>query len=271
LTKIGGDGVFVVEIESALIERRVDLAIHSLKDMPTTQPAGLRLFVPGPREDARDVLITRQAPALDTTPPVRIGTCSLRRTAQIRALYPQAEILALRGNIDTRLRKLDAGDYDAIILAAAGLHRLGIPADLSARLTYLALEQILPAPGQGALGLETRDEPELLALLEPLNDRTVQATTGAERAFMRHLGAGCYLPVAAAATLHRGKLHLSGLVISLDGRERVHVRRSVAWRPEDGLTRAEQLGIEVAETALTRGANAIIGKLARNVQEQQHV
>ena len=166
LTKIGGDGVFVVEIERALAEKRIDVAVHSLKDMPTTQPAGLRLLVPGQREDARDVLITRQAPALDATPPARIGTCSLRRTAQIHALFPQAEILSLRGNVDTRLRKLDAGEYDAIILAAAGLHRMGVSADLSARLTYLSFEQVLPAPGQGALGLELRDEPELVALLE---------------------------------------------------------------------------------------------------------
>ncbi|HEX7737434.1 MAG TPA: hydroxymethylbilane synthase [Ktedonobacteraceae bacterium] len=271
LTKIGGDGVFVAEIERALAERRVDLAVHSLKDMPTVQPAGLRLLVPGPREDARDVLITRRAPALDATPPARIGTCSLRRTAQIRVLYPQAEIFALRGNVDTRMRKLDAGDYDAIILAAAGLHRLGISADLSARMTYLPFEQVLPAPGQGALGLETRDEPELLTLLEPLNDRAIQATTGAERAFMRRLGAGCYLPVAAYATLDKGELTLHGLVTSLDGRARVHVGRRTDWRPEDGLARAELLGIEVAEVALAQGADAIIGELTNNVQEQQHV
>lgn len=271
LTKIGGDGVFVVEIERALAERRIDVAVHSLKDMPTVQPAGLRLLVPGPREDARDVLITRQAPALNGTPPARIGTCSLRRTAQIRALYPQAEILSLRGNVDTRLRKLDAGAYDAIILAAAGLHRLGIPADLSARLTYLSFEQVLPAPGQGALGLETRDEPELLALLEPLNDRAIQATTGAERAFMRRLGAGCYLPVAAYATLDKGQLALHGLVTSLDGRECVRVGRWTDWRPEDGPGRAERLGIEVAEVALAQGADAIIKGLTPDVQEQQHV
>ncbi len=260
----------MVEIERALLERRIDLAVHSLKDMPTIQPAGLRVLVPGPREDARDVLITRQAPALEVSP-ARIGTCSLRRTAQIRALFPRTEILSLRGNVDTRLRKLDAGDYDAIILAAAGLHRLGIPTDLQARLTYFTFEQVLPAPGQGALGLETRDEPELLALLEPLNECVTQAATGAERAFMRHLGAGCYLPVAAYATQNSDELHLSALVSSLDGQEQVHVRRCINWTPGVGLARAEQLGIEVAEAALAQGADRIIASLMGNRQEQLHV
>lgn len=268
LTKIGGDGVFVVELERALMQRRIDVAVHSLKDLPTAQPAGLSLLVAGQREDARDVLISRQAPALDTTPPARIGTCSLRRTAQIRALFPQAEILTLRGNVDTRLRKLDAGEYDAIILAAAGLHRLGVPADLAERLTYLSLEQVLPAPGQGALGLELRDEPELLEVLAPLNDRQTQVTTTAERLFMRRLGAGCYLPIAAYATLLAHKLTLTGLVTSLDGRDQIRVSQSIPWRPKTGLEAAERLGIELAEQALAQGAGAIIAALES--REQQH-
>jgi hydroxymethylbilane synthase len=143
LTKIGSDGVFVLEIERALLEKRVDLAVHSLKDLPTIQPEGLRVLVAGRREDARDVLIRQTIATLDVTPPARIGTCSLRRTAQVRALFPQAEILSLRGNVDTRLRKLNAGEYDAIILAAAGLHRLGVSADLAARMTYLARIRLL--------------------------------------------------------------------------------------------------------------------------------
>ena len=261
----------MIEIERALAEKRIDVAVHSLKDLPTVQPAGLRLLVAGQREDARDVLITRQAPALDATPPARIGTCSLRRTAQIRQLFPQAEILSLRGNVDTRLRKLDAGEYDAIIAAAAGLHRLGVPADLSARMTYLSFEQVLPAPGQGALGLELRDEPGLLTLMEPLNDRSTQATTGAERMFMRRLGAGCYLPVAAYATVAGGELSLNGLVTSLDGRNQVRVGGRIQWTTEHGMKRAEQLGVDVAEVALSRGAEAIIAELASGTQEQQHV
>lgn len=268
LTKIGNDGVFVIEIERALLEKRIDLAVHSLKDLPTVQPSGLRLLVAGEREDARDVLISRQAMALDATPPARIGTCSLRRTAQIRALYPQAEILSLRGNVDTRLRKLDAGDYDAIILAAAGLHRLGVPADLSARMTYLSFEQVLPAPGQGALGLELRDEPELLELLAPIVNRAAQMTTSAERMFMRRLGAGCYLPVAAYATLAEQELRLDGLVTSLDGREQVRVRGSVPWTAKSGVELAERLGVALAEQALGQGADRIIADLG--ITEQQH-
>lgn len=253
----------MAEIERALVGRRIDVAVHSLKDMPTAQPPGLRLLVPGRREDARDVLIARQQAA---SPLARIGTCSLRRTAQIRALFPQAEILPLRGNVDTRLRKLDAGEYDAIILAAAGLHRLGLSTDLAARLTYLPFEQVLPAPGQGALGLELRDEPELLALLEPLNDRVTQATTSAERMFMRRLGAGCYLPVAAYATLVQDELSLSGLVSSLDGHEQVRVQRRLAWRPGYSVEQAEQLGVEAADIALAQGADAIIAALAAYTQ-----
>ena len=271
LTKIGGDGVFVVEIERALAEKRIDVAVHSLKDMPTVQPPGLRLLVAGQREDARDVLISRQSPALDATPPARIGTCSLRRTAQIRALFPKAEILSLRGNVDTRLRKLDAGEYDAIILAAAGLHRLGVPADLAARMTYLSFEQVLPAPGQGALGLELRDEPDLLKLLAPLNDCPTQATTSAERMFMRRLGAGCYLPVAAYGSIAAGELVLTGLVTSLDGRDQVRVSGRIPWVTESSVERAEQLGVELAERALSQGADEIIKALTTNTQEQQHV
>ena len=263
--------MFVVEIERALLERRIDMAVHSLKDMPTALPAGLSLLVPGPREDARDVLIMRQSPALDATPPARIGTCSLRRTAQIRVLYPSAEILPLRGNVDTRLRKLDAGEYDAILLAAAGLRRLGVPADLSTRMSYLPFGQVLPAPGQGALGLEVRSDPALLALLEPLNDRLVQATTSAERMFMRRLGAGCYLPVAAYATVGRGELSLTGLVTNLDGSEQVRVNRRIPWIVDQSLERAERLGIDVAEMALAQGAAAIITSLEKIVQERQHV
>jgi hydroxymethylbilane synthase len=271
LTKIGSDGVFVIEIERALLEKRIDVAVHSLKDLPTVQPTGLRLLVAGEREDARDVLISRQATALDATPPARIGTCSLRRTAQIRMLYPQAEILSLRGNVDTRLRKLDAGEYDAIILAAAGLHRMGVPADLSARMTYLSFEQVLPAPGQGALGLELRDEPELLELLAPLNNRAAQVATSAERMFMRRLGAGCYLPVAAYGAISGGELSLTGLVTSLDGREQVRVSRRTPWTAKSSVEQAERLGVELAEKALAQGADTIIADLGLTAQEQQHV
>jgi hydroxymethylbilane synthase len=267
LTKIGGDGVFVLEIERALLQRRIDLAVHSLKDVPTEQPAGLRVLVAGQREDARDVLVTRRSPG--AVPLARIGTCSLRRTAQVRTLFPRAQILALRGNVDTRLRKLEAGAYDGIILAAAGLHRMGVPDTLDGRLTYLSFEQMLPAPGQGALGLEIRDEPELVELLAPLCDHATRATTGAERMFMRRLGAGCYLPVAAYSTIEAGELTLTGLVASMDGRSRVRVSRRLPWAAGYGIAYAEQLGKVLAEQALAQGADRIIASLMEG--ERQYV
>jgi hydroxymethylbilane synthase len=262
LTRLGSDGVFVTEIERALRERTIDLAVHSLKDLPTAQSEDLLVFVPGPREDARDVLVRRQdflGSVEDAG--VRIGTCSLRRTAQLRALYPRAQILPLRGNIDTRLRKLDAGDYDLIVLAAAGLHRLNLQECLADRLLYLPETTLLPAPGQGALALELRASSELLALVAALNDPLVQATTAAERAFMRHLGAGCYLPVAAWGTCDGQRLTLRALVISLDGHRRVRVQGSIVWKPEHALRLAAQLGSMLAEQALAQGAAEIIDEI----------
>ncbi len=274
LTQIGGDGVFVTEIEHALQERRIDLAVHSLKDLPTMQPQGLSIIVAGPREDVRDVFISRAdfhiangylcpaTPDLRASLPLRIGTCSLRRTAQINALCPDASILSLRGNVDTRLRKLDTGDYDGIILASAGLHRMDLPQKLSACLTYLPIDLMMPAPGQGALALEYRDEPELFALFAPLQDLAVQAATTAERMFMRHLGAGCYLPVAAYGEIVEGILTLRGLVISLDGQWRIHVQQSIPWLAVSSLVEAERLGMYVAELARQQGADEIISELA---------
>jgi hydroxymethylbilane synthase len=272
LSQIGGDGVFVKEIEHALHERRIDLAVHSLKDLPTAQPEDLRLIIVGPREDVRDVFVSNSVwsiseqglrPAdLDMEAPPRIGTCSLRRTAQIRALCPSAQILPLRGNVDTRLRKLEAGDYDGIILAAAGLHRLNIQERLAGRLTYFPVELMMPAPGQGALALEIRDEPEMHRLLAPLRDAQVQATTSAERMFMRRLGAGCYLPVAAYGEIVDKILTLVGLVISLDGQHAIRVRQSMHWTPETSIKHVEQLGIHLAEQALNQGASEIISEMA---------
>jgi hydroxymethylbilane synthase len=277
LTAIGGDGVFVMEIERALLNGRIDLAVHSLKDLPTAQPAGLRICIAGEREDARDALVwseqyagehgnygwgkPRPGSADDTTPfPMRIGTCSLRRTAQLRALLPPIDILPLRGNVDTRLHKLDAGEYDGIVLAAAGLHRLGAHERVEHRMKYLPLDVMLPAPGQGALALEIRDEADMLELVAPLHDNVVQATTSAERMFMRRLGAGCYLPIAAYGELGVGddRLALQGLVISLDGTEQVRVRSSIPWTAQSSVEYAEQLGVQLAEQALMQGAAAII-------------
>jgi hydroxymethylbilane synthase len=282
LASIGGDGVFVTEIERALSERRIDLAIHSLKDLPTAQPDGMHVVVTGPREDVRDAFVSNTpfqispdglfpvGPTEQLNASLRIGTCSLRRTAQVRWLCPNAEILPLRGNVDTRLRKLEAGNYDGILLAAAGLHRMDLQEHLAQRLAYFPAELLLPAPGQGALGLEIRDEPQWHELLAPLHDPAVQAATGAERMFMRRLGAGCYLPVAAYGKIIDGLLILHGLVISLDGQQRIHVSQQMPWTQETSIEHAEQLGITMAEDALAQGADEIISIVNSSREQEQH-
>jgi len=282
LTQIGSDGVFVTEIERALQERRIDLAVHSLKDLPTAQPEGLQVVVVGPREDVRDIFVSKRAFRISNghLRPVDaemeralcIGTSSLRRTAQIREFSPEAQILLIRGNVDTRLRKLESGAYDGIVLAAAGLHRMELQPQLAECLTYFPIDMMMPAPGQGALGLEIRTEPEMQALLEPLRDVVVQAATTAERMFMRRLGAGCYLPIAAYAEVTEEDLMLHGLVISTDGERSIRVRQSVRWNSEDGIARAEMLGIQLAEQALDQGAQEIIqeSNMLRE-REQQRV
>jgi hydroxymethylbilane synthase len=227
----------------------------------------------------------------------------LRRTAQIRRLSQEIEILPLRGNVDTRLRKLEGGDYDVIVLAAAGLHRLYAREELERRFEqvyYLPVEVMMPAPGQGALALECRAEPKMLALLAPLQDRALQAATTAERMFMRHLGAGCYLPVAAyglveqearhifantekkagmlgavggtglalsaggqgaGPPVEQGSLTLRGLVISLDGRRQIRVKHSIPWKGTSTLVEAERLGAYLAGQAVVQGADEIIREL----------
>ncbi len=267
LTQMGGDGVFVMEIEHALLQRNIDLAVHSLKDLPTTQPGGLCVFAVGTREDARDVLVVNSQSDPGSSFKsgrsgyLRIGTCSLRRSAQIRALFPEAEILPLRGNVDTRLHKLDAGNYNGIVLAAAGLHRMGMHERLAGRMNYLPIEVMMPAPGQGALALELRDEPDIQMLIAPLRNGVTQASTSAERMFMRWLGVGCSLPVAAHGEIVGDKLILKGLVISLDGQRQVRVQGSIPWTSETHFEYAEQLGVQLADQALSEGAAEIIQTL----------
>jgi hydroxymethylbilane synthase len=189
---------------------------------------------------------------------LRIGTCSLRRAAQLRAWLPGVEILPLRGNVDTRLRKLDAGEYNAIVLAAAGLHRLGVHERVAQCIDYLPFDVMLPAPGQGALSLEMRDEETMRELIAPLRNSSVEAATSAERMFMRRLGAGCYLPIAAYCEIREKRLSLQGLVISLDGEELIEVQSNTPWSASASVAEAEQLGVELAELALAEGAASII-------------
>jgi hydroxymethylbilane synthase len=252
----GGKGLFVKEIEEALLAGRVDLAVHSLKDVPADLPAGLVLAAFPPREDARDVLVVRGVGSLVALPEgAAVGTGSLRRQAQLLALRPDLKVVPIRGNVDTRLRKLDAGEVDAIILAAAGLRRLG----LEARITeLLPAERMVPAIGQGALALEVRErdlEGPVGAAVRALDHAETRDAVLAERAFLRALGGDCKTPVAAHARLGGGQIRLIGLVASDDG-ERM-VRGEMAGPAADG----EKVGAALAEDLLARGARAILEAL----------
>jgi hydroxymethylbilane synthase len=251
VTSIGGTGVFTKEIQSALLAGEVDIAVHSLKDLPTQQVAGLTLAATPPRENPADALIGSAGYTLDTLPPgSRVGTGSQRRRAQLLALRPDLVMLDIRGNVDTRLRKLDDGQYDAIVLAAAGLTRLG----WADRITeMLAPPRVLPAPGQGSLAIECRaDDGEAFAALTPLNNAPTRATVVAERTLLAVLEGGCSAPVAAWGRVADKELRLDGLVASLDGR---HVlRASGTSQPAD----ATGLGARIANELLQKGAAAIV-------------
>ncbi|MHB1332836.1 MAG: hydroxymethylbilane synthase [Sulfuriferula sp.] len=255
LSKIGGKGLFVKELETAMTEGRAHIAVHSIKDVPMNLPEGFQLAVIGEREDPRDAFVSSTYASLDALPAgARVGTSSLRRECQLRARYPQLSIEPLRGNVQTRLRKLDGGQYDAIILAAAGLKRLG----LSARIREeLSPEQSLPAVGQGALGIEClagRDD--LLALLAPLNHDSTADCVRAERAMSRTLGGSCQVPLGAYAEIADGVLSLRGFVAEIDG-SRI-ISGSVAGPSQD----AERLGCELADQLLAQGAGAILEALS---------
>jgi hydroxymethylbilane synthase len=216
LVEIGGKGVFVKEIEDALLAHDVDLAVHSCKDLPTEQPAGLTIGALLARADPRDVLVARlRCPLAGLPGGARVGTGSLRRAAQLRALRPDLALADIRGNVDTRLRKLDEGQYDAIVLAAAGLSRLGLEGRVS---EYFDPQVVLPAPGQGALALELRaDDAEVLELIRPLDHPATRQAAGAERAFLRGLGGGCDVPIGAYAWPDGGELALRGMLAAQDG------------------------------------------------------
>lgn len=251
LTASGTKGLFIKEIEEALLDGSADLAVHSMKDLPTDQPAGLRIAAVPAREDARDVLISAAGKRLGELPPgARIGTSSLRRQSQLRALRRDLSLLPMRGNIDTRLRKLDRGDCDALVLAAAGVHRLG----LRGRITeYFSASEICPAVGQGALAIECREgDGQTASAVQPLDDEASHLAVRAERAMLRHLGGGCQVPIAAYAVVNGGGLRLVGVVAALRGNPVIRGEAS------GGGGDPEALGARVADDLLRQGARAIL-------------
>ncbi|MBN2582786.1 MAG: hydroxymethylbilane synthase [Planctomycetes bacterium] len=256
---MGGVGVFTRELELALIEGRIDLAVHSLKDMPTQQDDGLCLAAAVPeREDPSDVIVTRDGRAMVLLPQgAKVGTSSLRRRAQLAALRGDLQLTDIRGNVDTRLKKVRDGLYDAVVLARAGLARLGM---LSRAMEVLGPDRMLPAPGQGALGLEIRRQDSRLAdLLAPLDHRPSRLAVTAEREFLRHVEGGCHAPVAAWGRLTSAEtLTLTGLVVRCDG-TRI-VRRDISGPADQAIDLARQLGDEV----LDAGGREILTSLARD-------
>jgi hydroxymethylbilane synthase len=260
LSAIGGKRLFVKEIEDALLDGTIDLAVHSSKDMPAVLPEGLDIGAVLPREDARDAVVLPAAPRepltsleavvahLGQTP--RIGTSSVRRTAQLSRLLPNAQFQPIRGNLDTRLRKVDNREFDAIVLASAGLRRLDHADRISASLPVSAC---VPAPGQGIIAIEVRShDPRVRALVTRIDDSAAATALAAERAVVRRLGGGCQMPIGAYAIGANGTLTLTGVVISLDG------ARAVRAEETGPVDQAERLGITVAERLLEHGAGEIL-------------
>ena len=251
LAKIGGKGLFVKELETALLENEADIAVHSMKDVPMDFPEGLGLYCICEREDPRDAFVSNRFASLAELPAGSVvGTSSLRRQAQLLARRPDLKIHFLRGNVNTRLAKLDAGEYDAIILAAAGLIRLGFEERIS---SLISVEDSLPAGGQGAVGIECRSaDSDLHALLAPLADADTAVRVTAERALNKHLNGGCQVPIACYAELVDGQLWLRGLVGQPDGGL---LLRAEASAPQ---AQAQALGVQVAEALLAQGAAEIL-------------
>ena len=252
LEQIGGKGLFVKELETAMAEGRADLAVHSMKDLPAELPEGFVLAAICAREDPRDALLSRHFASLAELPSgAVVGTSSLRRAAQVRERYPALEIALLRGNVETRIAKLDRGEYDAIVLAVAGLVRLGLAERIRSR---LSLEESVPAPGQGALGIEClAARKDVQQMLVPLADPATALCVRAERAVSRALGGSCTLPLGAYAVLRERTLSLSALVASADGRRVLRAQAS-GGDPEE-------VGARAARALRDQGAEAILGAL----------
>ena len=251
LVAMGGEGVFVKELEAALLAGRIDLAVHSLKDLPLATPPSLRIAAVLERDEPRDALVCRAATPLERLPHgSRLGTSSLRRRSQLLRQRPDLHILEIRGNVDTRLRKLDEGQYDAIVVAACGLIRLG----LEQRITeYLEIDQMVPEPGQGALAVETRsDDDATCEMVRTFDDPQTRAGVEAERAFLRALGGGCRVPIAAYAACEHGELVLQGTVVAADGSAQV---RGMLRGP---VTEPEGLGGRLAQQLIDQGAHELL-------------
>jgi hydroxymethylbilane synthase len=254
LAKVGGKGLFVKELEMALADGRADLAVHSMKDVPMNLPDGFMMAATGEREDPRDAFVSNNFTSLEDLPVGSIvGTSSLRRQSQLQARLPHLKIESLRGNLQTRLRKLDEGQYDAIILAAAGLIRLG----LSARIrSVISPELSIPAVGQGALGIEINaNRPDLLDILAPLNHPNTQVCVEAERAMSRALAGSCTVPLGAYATCEAEQIHITGFVASVDGKQML-IESASGHRSQ-----ADALGQKLAKQLLAKGANEILSAL----------
>jgi hydroxymethylbilane synthase len=254
LAKVGGKGLFVKELETALADGRADLAVHSMKDVPMNLPEGFMLAATGEREDARDAFVSNDYATLESLPPGSIvGTSSLRRQSQLQARFPQLKIESLRGNLQTRLRKLDEGQYAAIILAAAGLIRL----ELGHRIRQLiSPEQSIPAVGQGALGIEiSTSRPDLLNVLAPLNHADTQVCVEAERSMSRALAGSCTVPLGAYAVCKNDTIHITGFVASVDGQQML-VEKATGNRLE-----ADALGKALATQLIAKGADKILAAL----------
>jgi hydroxymethylbilane synthase len=249
LPEIGGKGLFTEELERALLAGDIDVAVHSLKDLPVENPSGLTLGAIAEREDPRDALVSARYSTLKELPEgARVGTSSLRRGAQLLAMRPDLKLLSLRGNVDTRVRKAMEGGYEAIVLAAAGLLRLGRAAAIS---SYFSFEEMLPAPGQGALAVQCRKSDEAtLGLLAGIDHPRTRSAVTAERAFLRGLGGGCSAPIAALGRVDGAQLWLEGLVASRDGSRLVRVG-GAGVEPEE-------LGKRLADEALAEGARELL-------------
>ncbi len=259
LAVIGGKGLFVKEIEEALTEARADIAVHSMKDMPAELPAGLIIGAVPKREDPFDALVGKGDTLAQLRQGARVGTSSLRRRAQLKYLRPDLTIEPLRGNVDTRLRKLDEGKYDAIVLAVAGLVRMGLDNRV---VEHLCPPDFLPAVGQGALALEIREDDDLTReLIAPIEDTTTRAVTSAERAFLAELQGGCQVPIAAYASVDGDSMHLAGMVADIDGS--IMIKDDIEGKPQE----AENLGRELARRLLDAGAAQILDEIYGNKEK----